>query len=111
MSLSDVPQAEKEVNPKVALWAVIQVASALASIPITKADETVLGQVEEIGRKTQERSFFQLVLDSKSDVTPGLWALFLLMLGREWDEQTKGLAVVLPELRRMYPSPGDRAAK
>jgi len=110
MSLSDVPQAEKEVNPKVALWAVIQVASALASIPITKADETVLGQVEEIGRKTQERSFFQLVLDSKSDVTPGLWALFLLMLGREWDEQTKGLAVVLPELRRMYPSPGDRAA-
>jgi hypothetical protein len=89
--------------------AVKEIGGALTMVSITDADEAALDRLAG-APTTEQRSFFKITVASQVEITPGIWALYLRLFVENWSEKTHDSAVILPELRQLYPSSGDRAA-
>ena len=84
-----------------------RVGAIVAGIPTTEADKAALDRLFTIAEKTKQGSLLELAASSNEPITPGIWAMYILLVLHDWNEQAKGLAVVLPDLRQIYPSNGE----
>lgn len=87
-------------------YSVRQLVHAVSLVRMTKADKQALNDMAD-APPDPERSYFDYMTGHANGVTPGLWAVYMLLATQLWNEETKNNAYLFPSLREIFPSSGE----
>lgn len=87
--------------------AIARIRECLAAIPWSEEDKSTVKRLSDALPEDGSLSVFQVAHVHQIALTSAIWIAFLLGLTEDWSAQAQDTAVLVPDLRQLYPSQGE----